>query len=124
MDFVTLSNGVKMPVLGFGVFQIDAKETEQRVLAAIRAGYRLIDTAQSYFNEEGVGAAVKKSGVAREELFITSKVWIEHYGYDACRASVLKSLAKMQLDLCCCINLLTTTTVRGGRWKIYMTKVK
>ena len=98
MDFVTLSNGVKMPVLGFGVFQIDAKETEQRVLDAIRAGYRLIDTAQSYFNEEGVGAAVKKSGVAREELFITSKVWIEHYGYDACRASVLKSLAKMQLD--------------------------
>ena len=76
MDFVTLSNGVKMPVLGFGVFQIDAKETEQRVLDAIRAGYRLIDTAQSYFNEEGVGAAVKKSGVAREELFITSKVWI------------------------------------------------
>lgn len=98
MDFVTLSNGVKMPVLGFGVFQIDAKETEQRVLDAIRAGYRLIDTAQSYFNEEGVGAAVKNSGVARDELFITSKVWIEHYGYDACRASVLESLAKLQLD--------------------------
>ena len=98
MDFVTLSNGVKMPVLGFGVFQIDPKETEQRVLDAIRAGYRLIDTAQSYFNEEGVGAAVKKSGVARDELFITSKVWIEHYGYDACRASVLESLAKLQLD--------------------------
>ena len=65
------------------------------MLDAIRAGYRSIDTAQSYFNEEGVGGAVKKSGVAREE---TSKVWIEHYGYDACRASVLKSLAKMQLD--------------------------
>ena len=98
MDYTTLSNGVKMPVLGFGVYQIDAKETERCVLDAIRAGYRSIDTAQSYFNEEGVGAAVKKSGVARTDLFITSKVWIEHYGYYACRASVLKSLEKMQLD--------------------------
>ena len=98
MDYTTLSNGVKMPVLGFGVYQIDAKETERCVLDAIRAGYRSIDTAQSYFNEEGVGAAVKKSGVARTDLFITSKVWIEHYGYDACRASVFKSLEKMQLD--------------------------
>ena len=98
MEYATLSNGVKMPMLGFGVYQIDAKETERCVLDAIRAGYRLIDTAQSYFNEEGVGAAVKKSGVVREELFITSKVWIEHYGYDAGRAAVLKSLAKMQLD--------------------------
>ena len=98
MEFVTLSNGVKMPMLGFGVYQIEAKETERCVLDAIKAGYRSIDTAQAYFNEESVGAAVKKSGVAREELFITSKVWIEHYGYDACRASVLKSLAKLQLD--------------------------
>ncbi|MGI5098065.1 aldo/keto reductase, partial [Treponema socranskii] len=71
MEYVTLSNGVKMPVLGFGVFQIDAKETERCVLDAIKAGYRSIDTAQSYFNEEGVGSALKKSGIGREELFIT-----------------------------------------------------
>lgn len=87
-----------MPMLGFGVYQIDAKETERCVLDAIRAGYRSIDTAQAYFNEEGVGEAVKKSGIARDELFITSKVWIEHYGYDACRASVLESLKKLKLD--------------------------
>ena len=68
-----------MPMLGFGVYQIDANETERCVLDAIRAGYRSIDTAQVYFNEEGIGEAVKKSGVAREELFITSKVWLEHY---------------------------------------------
>ena len=98
MDYTTLSNGVKMPMLGFGVYQIDANETERCVLDAIKAGYRSIDTAQAYFNEEGVGAAVKKSGIARDELFITSKVWLEHYGYDACRASVLESLAKLQLD--------------------------
>ena len=65
---------------------------------AKKAGYRSIDTAQAYFNEEGVGAAVKKSGIARDELFITSKVWLEHYGYDACRAAVLESLSKLQLD--------------------------
>ena len=98
MEYTTLSNGVKMPMLGFGVYQIDSKETERCVLDAIKAGYRSIDTAQAYFNEEGVGSAVKKSGVARDELFITSKVWIEHYGYDACRTSVLESLKKLQLD--------------------------
>ena len=87
-----------MPMLGFGVYQIDANETERCVLDAIKAGYRSIDTAQVYFNEEGVGEAVKKSGVAREELFITSKVWLEHYGYDACRSSVLASLSKLKLD--------------------------
>lgn len=98
MEYATLSNGVKMPMLGFGVFQIDAKETERCVLDAIKAGYRSIDTAQSYFNEEGIGSALKKSGIGREELFITSKVWIEHYGYDACRKSVLESLKKLQLE--------------------------
>ena len=98
MEYTTLSNGVKMPMLGFGVYQIDANETERCVLDAIRAGYRSIDTAQVYFNEEGVGEAVKKSGVAREELFITSKVWLEHYGYDACRSSVLASLSKLKFD--------------------------
>ena len=98
MEYVTLSNGVKMPMLGFGVYQIETKDTERCVLDAIKAGYRSIDTAQAYFNEEGVGSALKKSGVRRDELFITSKVWIEHYGYDACRESVLTSLAKLQLD--------------------------
>ncbi|WP_424038647.1 aldo/keto reductase, partial [Porphyromonas endodontalis] len=98
MEYTTLSNGVKMPMLGFGIYQIDANETERCVLDAIKAGYRSIDTAQVYFNEEGIGEAVKKSGVAREELFITSKVWLEHYGYDACRSSVLASLSKLKLD--------------------------
>ena len=99
MEYVTLNNGVKMPRAGFGVYQIaDAKQCEQAVLDAIEVGYRLIDTAQSYGNEEAVGNAIKKSGVPREELFITTKVWITNYGYDQTKASVEASLKKMQLD--------------------------
>lgn len=91
MEYVTLNNGVKMPRAGFGVYQIaDAKQCEQAVLDAIEVGYRLIDTAQSYGNEEAVGNAIKKSGVPREELFITTKVWITNYGYDQTKGAVTK----------------------------------
>ncbi|WP_296878039.1 aldo/keto reductase [Thomasclavelia sp.] len=99
MEYVTLNNGIKMPKAGFGVFQIkDQNECEQVVLDAIEAGYRLIDTAQSYGNEEAVGKAIKKAAVDRSELFITTKVWISNYGYDKAKASVEESLKKMQLD--------------------------
>lgn len=87
-----------MPILGFGVYQIPPEETKQAVLDAISAGYRSIDTAQSYFNEAQVGEAIHECGVSREELFITTKVWIENYGYEKCRQSVLKSLEKLGLD--------------------------
>ena len=98
MEYVTLANGVKMPQLGYGVYQVTKEECERCVADALKVGYRHIDTAQSYFNEEEVGNALKKSGIPREELFITTKVWIEHYGYEACRESVLESLRKLQLD--------------------------
>lgn len=98
MEYVTLSNGVKMPILGYGVYQVTKDECERCVSDALRAGYRHIDTAQSYFNEEEVGNAIAASGIPREELFITTKVWVEHYGYDACRASVLESLRKLKTD--------------------------
>ena len=98
MDYVTLNNGVKMPILGFGVYQIPQEETKQAVLDAIDVGYRSIDTAQSYFNEKEVGEAIAECDVPREELFITTKIWIENYGYEKCRASVLESLEKLGLD--------------------------
>lgn len=99
MDYITLNNGVKMPQVGFGVFQIKDKEECVRViLDAIDAGYRLIDTAQSYGNEEAVGEAIKKTTVPREELFITTKVWISNYGSENAKASIEDSLNKMQLD--------------------------
>lgn len=98
MEYKTLYNGVKIPQLGFGVYQIKPEECERCVLDAIKVGYRHFDTAQSYFNEEYVGSAIKKSGTRREEFFITSKVWIENYGYEACRKSVLRSLEKLQTD--------------------------
>lgn len=99
MEYVTLNNGVKMPKVGFGVYQVaDQEECEKVVLDAIEVGYRLIDTAQAYGNEEAVGKAIKKSGVARDDLFITTKVWITHYGYEKAKASVEESLKKMQLD--------------------------
>lgn len=98
MEYVKLNNGVKMPILGFGVYQIPQSETKQAVLDAIKTGYRLIDTAQSYFNEKEVGDAIKECGVKREELFITSKVWIDNYGYENCRKSVEESLKKLQTN--------------------------
>ena len=98
MEYITLNNGVKMPLLGYGVYQIAKEECEACVLDAIKVGYRLIDTAQSYFNEEAVGNAIEKCGVPREELFITTKVWISNYGYDKTRESVLNSMKKLKVD--------------------------
>lgn len=103
MEYVTLNNGVKMPMLGYGVYQVSKEECERCVADALRVGYRSIDTAQSYFNEEQVGSAIQKSGVKREEIFLTTKVWIEHYGYEKTKQSVLRSMEKLQtdyLDLC------------------------
>lgn len=103
MNYVTLSNGVKMPMLGYGVYQVTKDECERCVLDALKVGYRSIDTAQSYFNEEEVGNALIKSGIPREEIFLTTKVWIEHYGYEETKTSVLESMKKLQvhyLDLC------------------------
>ena len=103
MEYVKLNNGVEMPLINFGVYQIPKEDTKRCVLDAIKSGYRGIDTAQSYFNESEVGDAIVESGVPREELFITTKVWIDHYGYEECKASVEKSLRKLKtdyLDLC------------------------
>lgn len=97
-QFVTLSNGVVMPQLGYGVYQVSKEECERCVLDAISVGYRLIDTAQSYFNEEEVGNAIAKCGVPRNELFITTKVWIEHYGYEQTKKSIEQSLAKLKTE--------------------------
>lgn len=98
MEFVTLNNGVKMPKLGYGVYQVDAAETESCVADAISVGYRSIDTAQAYGNEEGVGEAVAKSGVARDELFLTTKVWISNAGYEKAKMSIDESLRKLKTD--------------------------
>lgn len=98
MEYVTLNNGVKMPIVGFGVFMLQGKECENAVTEAIQSGYRLIDTAQAYYNEEAVGNAIAKSGVARKELFITTKVWLTEHDYDKARASVLESMRKLQTD--------------------------
>lgn len=98
MDYVTLNNGVKMPQLGYGVYQVSKEECERCVLDAIKVGYRHIDTAQSYFNEEEVGNAIEKSGVLRNEIFLTTKVWIEHYGYEQTKASVYESMQKLKVN--------------------------
>lgn len=98
MQYVTLSNGVKMPQLGYGVYQVDKEECERCVLDALKVGYRHIDTAQSYFNEEEVGNAIAKSGIPREQVFLTTKVWVEHYGYDETRKSVLESMRKLKTN--------------------------
>lgn len=98
MEYVTLNNGIKMPQLGYGVYQVDAAETERCVLDAISVGYRSIDTAQAYGNEEGVGNAMEKCGVSRSELFITTKVWISNAGYEKAKASIEDSLKKLKTD--------------------------
>lgn len=98
MQYVTLSNGVKMPQLGYGVYQVDKEECERCVLDALKVGYRHIDTAQSYFNKEEVGNAIAKSGVPREQISLTTKVWAEHYGYDETRKSVLESMRKLKTN--------------------------
>ena len=98
MDYVTLNNGVKMPQLGYGVYQVSNEECERCVLDAIEVGYRSIDTAQAYGNEEAVGSAIAKSGVPREELFLTTKVWVTNAGYDKAKASIEQSLGNLKTD--------------------------
>lgn len=98
MEYVKLNNGVEMTILGFGVYQIPKEETKRCVLDALKVGYRSIDTAQSYFNEKEVGDAIKECGIPREKLFITTKVWIDNYGYENCKKSVLESLEKLQTE--------------------------
>lgn len=98
MEHVVLSNGVKMPKLGFGVFQIPQNETVQAVIDAAQVGYRHFDTAQSYMNEAAVGQGLKESGVKREDIFLTTKVWISNYGYDKTKESVYKSLKALKTD--------------------------
>ena len=99
MEYVKLNNGVEMPLLGYGVFQIrDADECERCVLDALASGYRLIDTAQAYGNEEAVGNAIRKSGIPRGEIFLTTKVWIANSGYEKATTSIEESMRKLQVD--------------------------
>ncbi|MGI5954120.1 aldo/keto reductase [Dysosmobacter sp.] len=98
MEQITLHNGVKMPIIGYGVYQVSKEECERCVLDALAVGYRSIDTAQSYFNEEQVGNAIVKSGVPREDIFLTTKVWVEHYGYEEAKKSVLESMRKLRTE--------------------------
>lgn len=117
MEYVTLSNSVKMPILGYGVYRVTKEECERCVLDALKVGYRHIDTAQSYFNEEEVGSAIKKSGVPREEIFLTTKVWIEHYGYEQTKASVTDSLRKLKTDYLDLVLLHQPFSDTYGAWR-------
>lgn len=99
MHTVTLNNGVKMPILGYGVFQVpDYEECKKSVLEALNVGYRSIDTAQAYGNEKAIGDAIKESGIPREELFITTKLWVSDYGYEKAKKAFADSMEKLQLD--------------------------
>ena len=98
MKTVTLNNGVVMPQIGYGVYQVSPSECERCVSDALSVGYRMIDTAQAYANEQGVGAAVKKSGIPRDELFLVSKIWISNYGYEKAKKSIDESLRKLGTD--------------------------
>jgi len=114
---ITLSNGIEMPLLGYGVFQVPPQEAERCVADALSVGYRLIDTAQAYANEEGVGAAIAKSGIPREEIFLVTKVWISNSGEDKAAASIDESLRKLQTDY---IDLLLIHQAYGdvfGTWR-------
>lgn len=117
MEYVVLANGVKMPILGYGVYQVTKEECERCVLDALKVGYRHIDTAQSYFNEEEVGSAIQKSGVPREEIFLTTKVWIEHYGYEHAKASVMESLRKLKTDYLDLVLLHQPFSDAYGAWR-------
>ena len=117
METIKLSNGVEMPLLGYGVFQVSPEECERCVSDALSVGYRLIDTAQAYYNEEGVGAAITKSGVKREEIFLTAKVWIANAGEEKAAKSIDESLRKLQTDY---IDLLLIHQAYGdvfGSWR-------
>ncbi|CAG5093196.1 Organophosphate reductase [Thermobacillus xylanilyticus] len=99
MQTVTLSNGVNMPIIGIGLWQVnDAQQAEDSVYEALMAGYRLIDTAAGYLNEEAVGRAIKRSGIPREEIFVTTKIWVQDAGYESAKRAFEKSLKKLQLD--------------------------
>ena len=98
MDYVKLENGIEVPQLGFGVFQIPPQQTKESVSKAIEVGYRHFDTAQAYYNEEGVGQAISESGIPREEFFITTKVWHSHHGYEETKKACEESLKKLQTD--------------------------
>ena len=98
MKTIKLNNGIEMPQMGFGVYQILPTECERCVNDALQTGYRMIDTAQAYHNEEGVGNAIKRSGIDRKEIFLVSKIWISNYGYKKVKASIDKSLDRLQTD--------------------------
>jgi 2,5-diketo-D-gluconate reductase A len=99
MMYVTLNNGLRMPMLGFGVFQVrDASECERSVIDAIQVGYRLLDTTASYLNEAAVGSGIKKSGVPRDHLFVTTKLWVQDASYEGAKRAVEHSLKRLQLD--------------------------
>ena len=117
MQYTTLSNGIRMPLLGYGVFQVPPQEAERCVADALSVGYRLIDTAQAYFNEEGVGAAIAKSGIPREEIFLVTKVWVSNNGEEKAAASIDESLRKLRTDY---IDLLLIHQAYGdvfGTWR-------
>lgn len=115
MEIITLRNGVDMPKLGYGVFQIAKDDTACCVADAIETGYRHIDTAQSYFNESEVGDGIKASGIDRKELFVTTKVWLEHYGYEQTLKSVEVSLRKRPTtSTCCCSTSRSPTCTAHG----------
>ena len=116
MKKVTLNNGIEMPVMGYGVWQIAPEECERYVSEALRVGYRSIDTAQAYYNEEGVGNAVRKSGIPREELFLTTKVWISNAGDERAARSINESLRKLQTDY---IDLLLVHQPFGDYYSTY-----
>ena len=117
MQYIKLSNGVEMPVLGYGVFQVPPQEAERCVSDALSVGYRLVDTAQAYFNEEGVGEAIAKSGIKREDIFLVTKVWISNNGEEKAAASIDESLRKLRTDY---IDLLLIHQAYGdvfGTWR-------
>ena len=117
MTYVKLSSGLKMPQLGYGVYQVTQDECERCVRDALEVGYRHIDTAQSYFNEEQVGAAVAASGVDRGDIWLTTKVWLEHYGEGATRASVEESLRKLKTDYLDLVLLHQPFSDAYGAWR-------
>ena len=116
MEYVTLNNGIKMPKLGYGVYQTPAEDTRRCVLDAIDVGYRSIDTAQAYYNEEGVGEALAESGLPREEFFLTTKVWITNAGYEKAKASIEESMRKLRTDY---LDLLLTPQPFGDYYGTY-----
>ncbi len=120
METIKLSNGLEMPLLGYGVFKVAPQECEQCVSDALNVGYRLIDTAQAYFNEEGVGNAISKSGIPRQDIFLVTKVWISNAGEERAAASIDESLRKLKTTISTCYLSIRHTAMcsaHGGRWR-------